>query len=146
MMAGIRSSNTKPEILTRRELHKLGYRFRLNSRIKLKSQVKEIKPDVLLRRHKVAVFTHGCYFHKHLNCKLAYSDRKYSELWIKKFEKNKERDKRVTQQLLGEGWRVAIVWECGTRNKEEFQKIICQLGHFIKSGKNNYYESQYRQT
>ena len=144
MMSGIRSKNTKPEILTRKALHRLGYRYRLDSKIKLDCQTREITPDVVLRKHQVAVFAHGCYFHKHSNCKLAYSDRKYSESWLKKFEKNIARDNRVTKELLDGGWRVAVVWECGTRNKKEFQNIITQLARFIKSGKGNYFESQYK--
>jgi DNA mismatch endonuclease (patch repair protein) len=73
MMSGIRSSNIHPEILTRKALHSLGYRFRLDSKIE------KIKPDTVLRKHKVAIFTHGCYWHQHEGCKLAYSDRNYSD-------------------------------------------------------------------
>jgi DNA mismatch endonuclease, patch repair protein len=69
MMSNIRSCNTKPEILIRKALHKYKYRFNL------KSKVGKIKPDIVLRCHKVAIFTHGCYWHQHEGCKLAYSDR-----------------------------------------------------------------------
>jgi len=138
MMSGIRSSNTRPEVLTRKELHKLGYRFRLNSK------VGKIRPDVLLRRHKVAVFTHGCYWHQHVDCKLAYSDRNYSDKWKKKFKDNKQRDQRVLEELTAKGWRVAIIWECATRNSIEFEKTIKQLNEFILAGTDQYYESSYR--
>ena len=115
MMSGIRSSNTKPEVLTRKALHKLGYRFRLDSK------VGKIKPDIVLRKHKVAVFTHGCYWHQHEDCKLAYSDRAYEEKWLKKFEANKQRDQRVLEQLKDQGWRVAVIWECATRDSSIFR-------------------------
>ncbi len=139
MMSGIRSKNTKPETLTRKALHRLGYRFRLDSKIE------KIKPDIVLRKHKVAIFTHGCYWHQHEGCKLAYSDRNYSEKWKRKFDDNRQRDKRVLKQLLDDGWKVAMIWECSTRNKKEFEVIMVQLDRFIKSSKGIFYESQYRQ-
>ncbi len=139
MMSGIRSKNTKPETLTRKALHRLGYRFRLDSKIE------KIKPDIVLRKHKVAIFTHGCYWHQHEGCKLAYSDRNYSEKWKRKFDDNRQRDKRVLKQLLDDGWKVAVIWECSTRNTKEFEVIMEQLDRFIKSSKENFYESQYRQ-
>jgi DNA mismatch endonuclease (patch repair protein) len=134
MMSGIRSQNTKPEILTRKALHRLGYRFKLDSKIG------KIKPDIVLRKHKVAIFTHGCYWHQHEGCKLAYSDRNYSEKWLKKFSDNKARDKRVTKQLLEEGWRVAIVWECVTRKNDDFVKMIDKLDKWIQDDNSNYIE------
>jgi DNA mismatch endonuclease (patch repair protein) len=140
MMSGIRSSNTKPEVLTRKALHKLGYRFRLGSK------VGKIKPDVVLRWRKVAVFAHGCYWHQHEGCKQAYSDRDYSEKWKKKFEDNRLRDLRVKEQLLKAGWRVAVIWECTTRNNVEFEKTIKQLDKFIRTGASQYFESSYRKT
>ncbi|MDF1645054.1 MAG: very short patch repair endonuclease [Pseudomonadales bacterium] len=140
MMSGIRSSNTKPEILTRKALHRLGYRFRLDSR------VGKIKPDVVLRRHRVAVFIHGCYWHQHTGCKLAYSDRRYSDKWKKKFLDNKQRDQRVLSQLKEEGWRVAVVWECTTRRNSEFQGAIKGLDEFIQTGVSWYFETCYRES
>ena len=134
-MSRIRSKNTKPEIIVRHALHKLGFRFRLDSK------VGKIKPDIVLRSRKVAIFVHGCFWHQHSGCKLAYSGRDYSKDWLKKFENNKERDIRTNKQLTNEGWRVAIVWECGTRNKNDFKKIIFQLDNFIKNSENNIYES-----
>ena len=138
MMSGIRSRNTKPEVLTRKALHKLGYRFSLTSK------VGKIKPDIVLRSRKVAVFTHGCYWHQHEGCKLAYSDRKYSDSWVAKFKANIERDERVKKQLLSDEWRVAGVWECSTRNSEQFEVVMSELDTFIKEESATYYESQYR--
>lgn len=139
MMAGIRSSNTKPEVLTRKALHQLGYRFRLDSKIG------KIKPDIVLRSYRVCVFVHGCYWHKHAGCKLAYSDRNYSDQWKKKFADNRQRDQRVLDQLMTEEWRVAVIWECATRNNIEFEKIIKQLNEFILTKTDQYYESSYHE-
>ena len=140
MMAGIRSGNTKPEVLTRKALHKLGYRFRLDSK------VGKIKPDIVLRSHKVAVFTHGCYWHQHEGCKLAYSDRNYEDKWLKKFHANRQRDQRVLEQLKDQGWRVAVIWECATRDSSILQTVIKLLNNWIKSGESQYFESEYRKT
>ena len=140
MMSGIRSSNTKPEVLTRKALHKLGYRFRLDSR------VGKIKPDIVLRKHKVAVFTHGCYWHQHEGCKFAYSDRNYSDKWKNKFSDNRQRDQRVVLQLKQEGWRVAVIWECATRDTVIFKEILILLNYWIKNDKSQYFESQSKKT
>jgi DNA mismatch endonuclease (patch repair protein) len=138
MMSGIRSSNTKPEVLTRKALHRLGYRFRLDSKIG------KIKPDIVLPSLHVAVFVHGCYWHQHEGCKLAYSDRNYSEKWKKKFTDNRARDIRVIDSLFEQKWRVAVIWECATRDFQIFEEVISDLNTWIKNGDSAYFESGYR--
>jgi len=140
MMSGIRSSNTRPEILTRKMLHKRGYRFRLNSKIG------KIKPDVVLRKFKVAIFVHGCYWHQHKGCRLAYSDRNYSEKWKKKFADNVRRDSLVSEELESRGWRVVIVWECATRDASVFGQEIDCLDSWIRSDSRTRYESEHKNT
>lgn len=137
MMAGIRSSNTKPEILTRTALHKHGYRYRLNSKIG------KIKPDIVLRSRKIAVFVHGCYWHQHKGCRLAYSDRKYSEQWKTKFKDNILRDQKVQEKLINEGWRVAVVWECATRDPGVFNDVINKVTNWIDLEKSMFFQSEY---
>ena len=138
MMSGIRSSNTQPEILTRKMLHKRGYRFRLSSKIG------KITPDIVLRKLKVAIFVHGCYWHQHDGCRLAYSDRNYSEKWKKKFADNVRRDSLVCKELEGGGWRVAIVWECATRDTCALGKEIDRLDSWAMSDNHSRYESEYK--
>ena len=137
MMSGIRSSNTKPEVLTRKALHRVGYRFKLDSK------VGNIKPDIVLRSRKVAIFIHGCYWHQHEGCKLAYSDRKYSDKWKKKFQDNKLRDQRVLEKLTEENWRVAVIWECTSRDHKVFERVIRRLNLWIQAGESQYFESVY---
>lgn len=137
-MSNIRSSNTKPEVLTRSALHKLGYRFRLDSK------VGKFKPDIVLRSHKVAIFTHGCYWHQHEGCRLAYSDRNYSDKWKKKFDDNRQRDQRVLEQLKEQGWRVAVIWECATRDSAVFIEVIKELHNWIQSQDSQYFETHYK--
>ncbi len=136
MMSGIRSKDTKPEILLRKELHKAGFRFQLSTK------VGKIKPDIVLVKYKAAIFTHGCYWHRHPKCKLAYLPKSKIDFWNKKFSDNVDRDKRVLDELLNSGWRVAIVWECVTRNKPEFQHSIELLSDWIRS-ENVLFETEY---
>lgn len=139
-MSSIRSSNTRPEVLTRNALHRLGYRFRLDSK------VGKIKPDVVLRSRKIAVFVHGCYWHQHEGCVLAYSGRDYDDKWLAKFEANRQRDQRVQVALIEQGWRVAVIWECATRDAQIFDSVMKQLDSWIRSSTGQSFESDYRKT
>ena len=105
-MSRIRSKNTKPEIVVRSLLHKLGYRFRLHSS-KLPG-----KPDIVLPKYHTVIFVHGCFWHRHPGCKYAYSPKSRVEFWQKKFGENVVRHEHVAEELEELGWRVLVVWEC----------------------------------
>lgn len=105
MMAGIRGRDTKPEILVRRFLHKVGLRFRLKTDL-------VGRPDLVLPKHQAVVFVHGCYWHRHPGCKYATSPSSNRSFWKQKFRENVARDKRVQISLERNGWRVFVVWEC----------------------------------
>ncbi len=109
-MAKIGSRDTAPEIAVRRALHRLGFRFRLHRR-DLPG-----RPDIVLPKHRVAVLVHGCFWHRHQDCRFAYRPKSRVEFWERKFEKNLERDRRVTLQLRDAGWTVCVVWECETHD------------------------------
>ena len=109
MMAANRRKDTKPELLVRRHLHAQGLRFRLDVR-KLPGS-----PDIVLARHRVAVFVHGCYWHQHEGCRFATVPKSNRGFWAGKFARNIERDQRSMAALLHMGWRVAVVWECSLR-------------------------------
>ena len=111
MMRNIRSRNTRPEILVRRCLHASGFRYRLGTRIL------GTKPDVVLARHRVAVFVHGCFWHRHENCRHAATPGSNVEFWQAKFRTNMARDSAVVEKLLAAGWRVVVVWECWSKRK-----------------------------
>lgn len=110
MMAGIKSKNTRPEMLVRRFLHAKGFRYRLHSR-NLPGA-----PDLVLPKHKVVIFVHGCFWHQHSACKYATNPSTNVEKWAAKFRGNIDRDARNTATLIASGWRVIIVWECELRN------------------------------
>jgi DNA mismatch endonuclease (patch repair protein) len=124
-MARIGGSNTKPERRLRSALHRLGFRFRLHPR-SLPG-----RPDIVLPKYRAVILVHGCFWHRHLGCKLAYMPKSRVSRWQAKFDQNVVRDRRVTQALVQAGWRIWIVWECKTRSSErmglEIEKLVAWL-------------------
>ena len=117
-MSRIRSKNTKPEIIVRSVLHRMGYRFRLH--------VKALpgKPDIVLRKYNTVIFVHGCYWHRHKGCKYTYNPKSRTEFWQQKFNQNIERDNKVARELKALGWKVIIIWECEPQDLDKLRKII----------------------
>ena len=111
-MSRIRSKDTLPEIRVRSFLHHAGFRFRLHDK-KLPGS-----PDIILPKYRTVIFVHGCYWHRHPGCKLAYLPKSRIEFWAEKFHLNIERDKKNKQLLADSGWNVLIVWECETKTEE----------------------------
>lgn len=110
IMRAVRRANTKPELLVRKQLHALGLRFRLHPRTLPGT------PDIVLRKHRVVIFVHGCFWHRHDDCRYATTPKTRQDYWLPKFAANMERDARKTADLEALGWRVLVVWECETRN------------------------------
>jgi DNA mismatch endonuclease (patch repair protein) len=106
MMSGVRGRNTRPEMAVRRHLHAAGLRFRLHRRDLPGT------PDIVLPRRKVAIFVHGCFWHRHEGCPRATTPSSNVEFWRKKFADNVARDARNRAALQAMGWRVVVVWEC----------------------------------
>ena len=100
MMAGIKGKDTKPELVVRSFLHAHGYRFRLHR--------KDLpgKPDVVLPRHKVCIFVHGCFWHRHDNCKYAVIPKTRTDFWAEKLGANADRDRKAMNDLDRIGWNV----------------------------------------
>ncbi|TDK53346.1 very short patch repair endonuclease [Antarcticimicrobium luteum] len=107
MMASIRRRDTKPEIMVRKELHAAGFRFRLDVRTLPGS------PDIVLSKWRTVIFVHGCFWHRHAGCAYASTPATRPEFWQAKFAANVMRDLRNEEALLEQGWKVAVVWECG---------------------------------
>lgn len=110
MMAGIRAKNTKPEILLRRGLHQLGFRFRIH-RPDLPG-----KPDLVFAKHNAALFAQGCFWHGH-ECHLFKWPKSREEFWRAKIHENQTRDKAAFNNLEAQGWRVGEVWECALKGR-----------------------------
>ena len=112
-MAQVRSKNTKPELLIRSALHRLGYRFRLHKK------GLPGRPDVVLPKYRTAIFVHGCFWHRHPGCRKASFPKTRVEFWEDKFDTNVARDERNRTDLLAAGWHVLTVWECEARRIDE---------------------------
>lgn len=110
MMSGIRGKDTRPEMIVRQYLHSSGFRYRLHC-ADLPG-----KPDVVMRSRGVVIFVHGCFWHRHRSCRFASTPATRRDFWIDKLERNRKRDASAISELLKQGWRVAVVWECSIRH------------------------------
>lgn len=118
-MSRIRSTDTKPEVIVRKLLYALGYRFRLYGKVNkrlYKSGILPGKPDLVLTKYKTVIFVHGCFWHRHENCKRATTPKTRVEFWENKFSQNVERDEQIRQVLKTLGWNLIIIWECEVLN------------------------------
>lgn len=106
VMARIKRANTRPELVVRRLLHGLGYRFRL--------QLAGVpgRPDVAFPRRKKAIFVHGCFWHAHEGCTAHRIPKTRPEFWSAKFARNRERDERLLMAARALGWDCLVIWEC----------------------------------
>ncbi len=113
MMQAIRGRDTKPEILVRKGLHARGYRYVLGGR------GLPGRPDLVFPSRATAIFVHGCFWHRHRNCRFAYMPSTRPEFWASKFDANVRRDHLQLRQLRDLGWHVITVWECNLRADHE---------------------------
>ena len=123
IMAKVKGKNTKPELLVRSVLYKMGYRFRLYR--------KDLpgNPDITLPKFKKVIFIHGCFWHSHKNCKRSKRPTTNYEFWNKKLNKNILRDKKVIKQLNEMGWESLIIWTCEIK---DINTIKQKLDNFLK--------------
>lgn len=107
-MSRIRGKDTKPELLLRRQLHAMGFRFRLHR--------KDLpgRPDLVFPGRRAVIFVHGCFWHGH-GCALSKMPATRPEFWRTKIDNNRKRDRRTIDMLMADGWRVLVVWECSLR-------------------------------
>lgn len=109
IMRSVRSRDTGPELLVRQILHRLGLRFRLHR--------KDLpgRPDVVLTKHRTAVFVHGCFWHGH-GCAKGRLPKSRLSFWTDKIERNRKRDAESARALRAAGWRVLTIWQCETKD------------------------------
>jgi DNA mismatch endonuclease, patch repair protein len=112
IMASVRSRDTEPELQVRRLLHRLGYRFRLHR--------KDLPgtPDLVLPRHNLAIFVHGCFWHGHKGCKRSKLPSTNTEFWNRKIDLNVTRDRKAQEKLRALGWNVVVIWQCALHDLE----------------------------
>jgi DNA mismatch endonuclease, patch repair protein len=124
IMAAIRKTNTGPELIVRRALRSLEYRFR--------THVTELagSPDIVIPSERTAIFVHGCFWHQHHQCGKGATPKVRRSYWGPKLRRNVARDRRAQRKLRRAGWRVLVVWECKTK---DFAELTLKLGRSLKS-------------
>ncbi|HEY3374646.1 MAG TPA: very short patch repair endonuclease [Candidatus Aquicultor sp.] len=123
IMSRVTGKDTKPEMVVRRAVHGLGYRYRLHGK-NLPGH-----PDLVLTRHKKIVFVHGCFWHGHEGCKRSKRPSSNTQFWNEKIDKTMRRDIKVEEELKALGWNVLVVWECETKNPEELMRKLERFLH-----------------
>jgi DNA mismatch endonuclease (patch repair protein) len=120
-MSRIKGKDTSPELSVRSVLHSMGYRFRLH--------VKTLpgRPDVVLPKWRTVIFVHGCFWHRHEGCKFAYTPKSRLDFWLKKFDENVKRDAMQRAKLKAAGWKVRVVWECQTADREALRQRLARM-------------------
>lgn len=116
-MSLVPNRNTTPELVVRRIVHQLGFRFRLHRRDLPGS------PDLVFPRLRRVIFVHGCFWHRHPNCHRAASTKTRRAYWEAKFARNVARDLEATSALEQAGWHVLVVWECETKDKAVIRRV-----------------------
>ena len=148
-MSRIRGKDTTPEKVVRSLLHRMGYRFRLHVRIPIapssrpsptlgekvpggrlrgKRTPRAVSVDILLPKHKSAIFVHGCFWHRHRKCKNCTTPTNNRDFWVKKLEANAARDVTHRRSLRKQGWRVTVIWEC---EADDEQALAIKLRHLV---------------
>lgn len=126
IMSHIKSKNTSIELLVRKKLYSLGYRFRVNYKLL------PGKPDIVFTKRQIAIFIHGCFWHGHeIGCRYSHIPQSRQEYWNNKISKTKQRDGAHIKELSENGWKVIIIWECEIKTKfdDTIDKLINAIGN-----------------
>ena len=127
-MAAIHSASTKPELVFRCALWRLGFRYRIND----KSHPG--RPDIVLPKYRTVIFVHGCFWHGHKDCKYYTIPKTNTEFWMAKVARNQERDQEVWRKLEAKGWSVIIVWECQLKKANLDETIDRVASEIVRNG------------
>lgn len=128
IMSRIGGRDTGPELVLRKSLHHMGFRYRV--------YVSDLpgRPDLVFPKYGALVFVHGCFWHRHSNCQQATTPSSNVSFWRKKFDRTVERDAAILAELRKRGWRVAVVWECAL-GKKELGEASKRVGTWLMSKK-----------
>lgn len=131
LMAKIHEKDTAIELKVRTNLHRRGYRFRKNV-VGLPG-----RPDIVLPKYRATIFVHGCFWHGHPNCRKSRLPTTNYVFWEEKRRANLERDARKIAELVGSGWRVAVVWQCALEKSQTLSNAMSALEDWINSESNH---------
>lgn len=123
-MSRIRGKDTKPEMVVRRVVHSMGYRYRLHD------PALPGKPDLVFKGRRKIIFIHGCFWHSHRCRHGQVTPKSNTEYWTKKRQRNRTRDRDVLRQLRKSGWDILVVWECQVR-PSEINQLVTRLNGFL---------------
>ena len=121
MMAGIKGRDTAPERKVRSIAHRMGLRFRL-----YRKDLPD-RPDLVFPKHRLVVFVHGCFRHRHEGCRRTSIPRSRTSFWLEKFAANVDRDARQEAALKALGWRVYVIWQCETKDETAVERSLAAL-------------------
>lgn len=133
-MGRIKGKDTSIEMKVRQYLFAQGFRFRKNDKRYPGT------PDVVLPKYRTVIFVHGCFWHRHEGCKLAYTPKTRTEFWQAKFDKNMENDVRNKRLLEEAWWKVIVIWECEIKN--DFEGTMVEVIRLIKKSYRQNAENQ----
>lgn len=122
-MSRVKSRDTEPELIVRKMLHAMGFRFRL--------QRKDLPgtPDIILPKYRTVIFVHGCFWHRHEGCRYTTTPKTNVAFWNKKFSTNVDRDRSNQNELKEMGWKVLVVWQCEIKDSDALQgRLLQELG------------------
>jgi len=131
VMSLVKGRDTKPEKIVRSLLHRMGYRFRLH-RHDLPGN-----PDIVLPKHRKAIFVHGCFWHGHAGCRRAARPKSNADFWNRKIDMNMERDKKLQAELINSGWDFLVLWQCEMKDLKNLER---NLNQFLKGKENTEHE------
>lgn len=113
IMASVHGKDTTPEMVVRKSLHRLGFRYRLHCKDLPGS------PDLVFPRYRAVIFIHGCFWHRH-GCRMTTTPSTRRAFWEEKFRANEERDRRGIALLHEQGWRILVIWECWLKRGSKY--------------------------
>lgn len=120
-MSRIRSKNTTPEMAVRKALTSLGFRYRLHPK-NLPG-----KPDIVMKKKRLAIFVNGCFWHQHQGCKRQVLPKSNTEYWHAKLKKNIENQRLQIEELEQRNWKPIIIWECETKQADDLKKRLLSV-------------------
>lgn len=126
IMAAVGQKDTKPEVMLRKALHRMGFRYVLNDR-RLPGS-----PDLVFPKYRAVIFVHGCFWHRH-GCKYSTTPGSRTDFWNQKFAANQKRDAKEIAELKRLGWRVKVVWECEVkRDRNSVKRLLDRLSLWLR--------------
>lgn len=127
-MSLVKNRDTKPEMVVRKLIFSLGYRYRLHA-----SDIPG-RPDLVFRQRGKLIFVHGCFWHRHLGCSRCRMPKSRIDFWRTKLNGNRKRDQLLQIKLAKQGWEVPIIWECETENAHVLRKTIRKWRVLVYNG------------